>query len=117
MLLGIMGQAFGEALLFAETLGLDRDKVLEMISQSGMNNGLFQAKRDMYLKEEFPSAFMLELMTKDLGLIKAVANQMNITLPLTEATTNTYLSAKENGKGNLDMASIYLELKDKNKYE
>lgn len=41
-------------------------------------------------------------MSKDLELIKA------------EATNNTYLSAKENGKAKLDMAAIYLELKDRN---
>lgn len=73
-----------------------------MISQPGMNTPLFRGKKDMYRKEDFPSAFMLKLMSKDLELIKA------------EATNNTYLSAKENGKAKLDMAAIYLELKDRN---
>lgn len=85
-----------------------------MISQPGMNTPLFRGKKDMYRKEDFPSAFMLKLMSKDLELIKAKAKCMKTTLPLAEATNNTYLSAKENGKAKLDMAAIYLELKDRN---
>jgi len=113
LLLGIMGQGIGESLLLAEKSGLDKEKVLEMISLSGMNSPLFQGKKDMYRKEEFPSAFMLELMSKDLGLIKAEADRLKTKLPLAEITNSTYRSAKENGKAKLDMAAVYVELKDK----
>ncbi|OUB27338.1 hypothetical protein BK708_14150 [Bacillus thuringiensis serovar yunnanensis] len=113
MLLGIIGQGIGETLLFAEKSGLHKEKVLEMISLSVVNTLLFQGKKDMYCKEEFPSAFMLELMSKDLGLIKNETDRMKITLPLAEVTNATYRSAKEDGKARLDMAAVYLELKDK----
>ena len=114
LLLGIIGQGIGETLVLAEKSGLDKEKVLEMISQSGMNTPLFQGKKEMYRKDEFPSAFMLELMSKDLGLVKAEADRLETMLPLAEATNTTYHSAKENGKAKLDMAAVYLELKDKN---
>lgn len=115
LLLGIMGQGFAETLLFAEKLGLDREKVLEMVSQSAMNNVLFQGKKEMYRKEEFPTAFRVELISKDLNLIKDEADRLEAKLPLAKITTDTYNSAKENGKAKLDMAAVYLELKDKNK--
>jgi 3-hydroxyisobutyrate dehydrogenase len=114
LLLGIIGQGIGETLLFTEKSGLDKEKVLEMISVSGMNTPLFQGKKEMYRKEEFPSAFMLELMSKDLGLVKAEAERLETQLPLVEVANNTYRSAKENGKAKLDMAAVYLELKEKN---
>lgn len=114
MLLGIMGQGIAEAVVFAEKAGLDKEKVLELISQSGMNSPLFQAKKEMYRNVEFPSAFMLELMAKDLGLIKETADQLDTTLPLAEAANETYRAAKENGKAKLDMAAVYLEIKDRN---
>ena len=76
LLLGITGQAVAETLLFAEKSGLDRETVMEMISNSGMNTGWFQAKKEMFRKEQFPSAFMLELMSKDLGLIGAEAERL-----------------------------------------
>ncbi|QXW84020.1 NAD(P)-dependent oxidoreductase [Bacillus sp. LJBS17] len=114
LLLGIIGQGIGETVLLAEKSGLDKEKVLEMISLSGMNTPLFQGKKEMYRKEEFPSAFMLELMSKDLGLVKAEADRLETILPLAEVANTTYRSAKESGKAKLDMAAVYLELKEKN---
>jgi len=114
LLLGIIGQGIGETLLLAEKSGLEKEKVLEMISLSGMNTPLFQGKKEMYRKEEFPSAFMLELMSKDLGLVKAEADRLEAKLPLAEVVNTTYRSANENGKAKLDMAAVYLELKEKN---
>lgn len=114
LLLGIVGQGIGETLLFAEKIGLDKEKVLTMISQSAVNTPLFQGNKDMYRKEEFFAAFMVELISKDLGLIQTEADHMNLQLPLMEATNTTYRAAKENGKAKLDMAAVYFELKDKN---
>ncbi|MGX6443552.1 NAD(P)-dependent oxidoreductase [Neobacillus sp. K501] len=112
LLLGILGQGIGETLLLAEKSGLVKEKVLEMISQSAMNTPLFQGKKDMYRHDDFPAAFMLELMAKDLGLVKAEADKLETKLPLAEAADTTYRTAKENGRGKLDMAAVYLELKE-----
>lgn len=114
LLLGIIGQGIAETLILAENAGLDREKVLEMISQSGMNTPLFQGKKEMYRNEAFPSAFMIELMAKDLGLAKTQADLLNTYLPLTDAANETYRTANENGKAKLDMAAVYLELKERN---
>lgn len=115
MLLGIMTQGFGETMLFGENLGLEKQQVVELISKSAMNNGLFQGKKNSYLSEEFPSAFMLELMSKDLGLVIGAAQDMKIKLPLAEEANKTFESAKINGKSKLDMAAVYLEIKENNK--
>lgn len=112
MLLGIMMQGFGEAIVFGEKLGLGKAQIIELISKSALNNGLFQAKKESYATEEFPSAFMLELMSKDLGLVKTAADQMSTKLPLAETANDTFYTARMNGKAKLDMAAVYLELKD-----
>jgi 3-hydroxyisobutyrate dehydrogenase len=112
LLLGIVGQGIGETLLLAEKSGLEKESVLEMISQSAMNTPLFQGKKEMYRQEDFPAAFMLELMAKDLGLVKAEADKLETKLPLAVVADTTYRSAKDKGKGKLDMAAVYLELKE-----
>jgi len=114
LLLAIVGQGVGETLLLAEKAGLERGKVLEMIAQSAMNTPLFVGKRDMYETGEFPAAFMLKLMAKDLGLIKEQADRLDVDLPLAEAAKDTYISARDNGEGDSDMAAVYLELLRKN---
>jgi len=114
MLLAITAQGAAEALVFAEKFGLEMEDVVEMISVSGMNTGLFQAKKQMYRSGHFPAAFMLELMAKDLGLINAEIEQMNLTLPLAAKAHQTYRQAENSGKGKLDLAAVYLEIREKN---
>lgn len=114
LLLGVMGQGIGEAVLFAEKLGVDKEKMLELIANSALNSPFFQLKKEMYIKNDFPAAFMVELMSKDLGLVKAEADRMKATFPLAEAADNTYRSAKEHGKAKLDLAAVYQELKEQN---
>lgn len=115
MLLGIMMQGFGEAMLFGETLGLEKEQIAALISKSAMNNGLFQAKKESYLTEQFPPAFMLQLMSKDLNLISTAVKAAGAVFPLADAATNTFHDAKASGKAALDMAAVYLELKENNR--
>ncbi len=113
-LLAITGQGIAETLLFAENAGLDLENVFEMISNSGMNTGLFQTKIEMFRNKEFPSAFMLELMDKDLGLIDQEICSLQLDLPLTSKARSTYSLAKKYGFAKMDMAAVYLELCRKN---
>lgn len=112
LLLGVMGQGIGEAVLLAEKLGVDKEKFLGLIAKSALNSPFFQFKKDMYSNDEFPAAFMVELMSKDLGLVRAEADRLAMALPLAEAADRTYRRAKEHGKATLDMAAVYLELRD-----
>lgn len=114
MLLAITAQGAAEALVLAEKLGLELEEVLEMISNSGMNTGMFQSKKAMYRSGQFPAAFMLQLMTKDLGLIHEEVERKNLILPLESKAHETYRQANGNGKGQLDLAAVYLEIHEKN---
>ncbi len=115
MLLGVFTQAMAESITFSQKLGLDKEKVFEMISLSGMNTPLFQAKKESFSKNEFPSAFALELMSKDLGLLKQMIDNCNLNLPLSEISNETYLKAKEQGFGKEDMAAVIKTVKENNK--
>ncbi|WP_123041593.1 NAD(P)-dependent oxidoreductase [Cohnella candidum] len=111
-LLAMVMQGISEALVMASGLGLDQGKVAALISESAVNAPLFQAKKGMLLQEEFPPAFALKLMTKDLKLAADEAVRRNLPLPVVSTVLNTYLAANANGKGELDLASVYLQLKE-----
>ncbi len=115
MLLGVFTQAMSESITFAQKLGLDKEKVFDMISLSGMNTPLFQAKRESFSKNEFPSAFALELMSKDLGLLKQMIDNCKLNLPLSEIANETYIKAKEKGFGKEDMAAVIKTVRENNK--
>lgn len=112
LLLAVVGQGVAETLLLGEGAGLEKEKLIQMISASGMNTPLFAGKRDMYRQNDFPSAFPLRLMAKDLGLITAEARRQQLDLPLAQATDASYAEAKP-AYGDADMAAIYLALQEK----
>lgn len=114
LLLGIMGSALAETILLGESFGLPQDKVLSMISASGMNSPLYQGKKEMYRSEEFPSAFPLYLMEKDLGLIRdEMLSRFGSVSPLAEEVHKQYAQAKQSGYADMDLAAIYKYLKNK----
>jgi len=115
MLLGVFTQAMAESITFAEALGLDKEAVFEMISLSGMNTPLFQAKKESFAKGVFPSAFALELMSKDLGLLKQMMDHLHLNLPLSEIANTTYAHAKDEGFGKEDMAAVIKTVKKQSK--
>lgn len=115
LLLGIVAQGISESLLAGEMAGLEREKLLQMIGESAVATPLLAGKKNMFLTEEFPAAFMISLLAKDLRLLMKETERTGFKLPLAEATSQTYASANRSGKGELDMAGIWLELKEQNR--
>ncbi|WQZ69455.1 NAD(P)-dependent oxidoreductase [Helicobacter pylori] len=105
-LLAQMGVAYSEALLLAKCLGVDAELFLQIIGQSGMNSPLFQAKKGMWLQDNYPAAFSLKLMLKDIRLAKNEAGEA-IELPFLFKAQELYSQAEESGLGEMDMAAVY----------
>ena len=115
MLLGVFTQSMAESLTFALKLGLEKEKVLNMISLSGMNTPLFQTKIESFTKEIYPSAFALELMSKDLGLLNDMIDKHHLDFPLSKIANETYKKAKESGYGKEDLAAVIKTVRENNK--
>lgn len=113
LLLALVGEGVAETLLLGERAGLDKEKLIQLIGASGMNTPLFQGKQTMYRDEQFPPAFPLRLMAKDLGLITEVAKRLTLDLPLAATAQTQYQHALESGHGDEDMAAVYLSLKQR----
>ncbi|MCQ2829266.1 NAD(P)-dependent oxidoreductase [Helicobacter pylori] len=105
-LLAQMGVAYSEALLLAKRLGVDAELFLQIIGQSGMNSPLFQAKKGMWLQDNYPVAFSLKLMLKDIRLAKNEAGEA-MKLPFLFQAEELYSQAEKSGLGALDMAAVY----------
>ncbi|GAA7648380.1 NAD(P)-dependent oxidoreductase [Helicobacter pylori] len=105
-LLAQMGVAYSEALLLAKRLGVDAESFLQIIGQSGMNSPLFQAKKGMWLQDNYPATFSLKLMLKDIRLAKNEAGEA-MKLPFLFQAEELYSQAAKSGLGGLDMAAVY----------
>ncbi len=114
LLLGATAQAIGETLTFAQGLGVDLEKMRELISQSAMNTPYFDLKRPLYKADDFPAAFMLALMHKDLGLVSEQIANKGLGLPLTSATAKSFDEAMAQGLGSKDLAAVYTAIRKQN---
>jgi 3-hydroxyisobutyrate dehydrogenase len=110
LMLGITLQGMAEALLVAEKAGLKRDTFLQMITNTAVCSPILQSKLDSYRTESFPASFALKHMNKDLGLAMKYAYQNQCALPLTSTAHTTYTAAEGSGKGELDVAAIFLQI-------
>lgn len=112
LLLGMTMEAISESLLLAEQSGLQREQVVQLITESGVNTPLLQMKKQNLLNDQFAAAFALNLMTKDLGLALETADKTTTPLPAASVVYSVFNAAKATGKGELDFSSVYLQLKE-----
>lgn len=105
--LSLIYQGLAETVLFSESLGLAREDMLEIINESACGNGATKVKTPLLINDNYPAAFALDLMLKDILLAqKAGAN-----FPLSQVMIDTYQDAHNKGLGKNDVIGIIEALK------
>ena len=99
--------AFSEALLLGETLGLDRDFLLDLLPNSAVCAPFIKAKAEMIRAGDYDVHFPLELMHKDLHLAALTAYENNRPLFSANTAKELFAAAKQGGMGRKDFAAIY----------
>jgi 3-hydroxyisobutyrate dehydrogenase-like beta-hydroxyacid dehydrogenase len=84
-LLGVGMQAIAEAVVLGEKAGLDRERLLEVLSQTAVIAPAHVGKLARAASNEYSPQFPLRLMNKDFQLILKAAAQEHIPMPATEA--------------------------------
>ncbi|MEM7027974.1 MAG: sulfolactaldehyde 3-reductase [Chloroflexota bacterium] len=97
-----------EALTLAESIGLDVDLAIEVMSGTAAGQGhmttTYPAK---VLQGDLSPAFMLGLAHKDLGLALDLAAKMHVPLPLGAAAREMYNIAWAQGRNREDWTALY----------
>src|SRR6266436_6520877 len=84
-LLGVGMQAIAEAVVLGEKAGLDRARLLEVLSQTAVIAPAHVGKLARAAINDYSSQFPLRLMNKDFQLILKAAAQEHLPMPATEA--------------------------------
>ena len=84
-LLGIGMQAIAEAVVLGEKAGLDRERLLEVLSKTAVIAPAHVGKLARVAINDYEPQFPLRLMNKDFQLILKAAAATHITMPATEA--------------------------------
>lgn len=103
--LGAVMSAAGEALALADVLGLDHDKVVDVLKGSPVGPTI-ERKLDLIESDSYPPNFKLELALKDLDLVVAAAEARGLELRIAAGAKEWYAQAEGEGLGSLDYSAV-----------
>ena len=98
--------SFAESLAFGFKSGLVPTKILEVINKSIMKTYISEMKGLKVIDHDWSTAFSLNLMSKDLELVKKTANKIKAPIPITNIIKQIYDSCIVNGKGEMDFSVV-----------
>jgi len=108
-LLGIGMQAIAEAVAFGEKSGLDRNRLLSVLSETAVVAPAHVGKFERAIKNDYSPQFPLRLMNKDFGLILSLAAAVGAEMPATRAAFE--VNAAQSAQGlEQDFSAVILEM-------
>lgn len=106
-IMGCMMAALGEGLALADKVGLNLHEVLSVLDAGAMSNPMFRMKGELIMTNDFPAAFPLKHMQKDLRLALLMGDEAPIPLPTTAVANELFKEAREQGYGDADFAALW----------
>jgi 3-hydroxyisobutyrate dehydrogenase-like beta-hydroxyacid dehydrogenase len=107
LLCGVHIAAAGEALAYAEALGLDPRSVFETISHGAANSFMLEDRGERMLARDFvPAKSALDIFVKDMGLVLDAAEERGFRAPLADAAHRLYEAGSSLRLGGEDDSGI-----------
>jgi 3-hydroxyisobutyrate dehydrogenase-like beta-hydroxyacid dehydrogenase len=105
LMIALTYEGFAEGLTLATKLGVQADKLLELINATMVRSGVVDYKAPFVLRRDFSPNFPLRLMHKDIHLMLDAAREVRVKLPGLETVEEIYEIATEEGQSALDYAA------------
>ena len=103
-----VNQAVTEALAFGEAMGLDMNKVVDVVAKGAAGNWFLDHRGKTMLVDDNDTGFKLNLHHKDLTICKAMMEELDkVSLPLVDTTLRQYEQLMEQGYGDEDISALY----------
>jgi 3-hydroxyisobutyrate dehydrogenase-like beta-hydroxyacid dehydrogenase len=110
-LLGVGMQAIAEAVVLGETIGLERDRLLDVLSQTAVVAPAHVGKLARAAVNDYHPQFPLRLMNKDFELILKAAAKEHVLMPATEAAF--YVNSEElAGNDDQDFSAVLRRMEE-----
>lgn len=103
-------QGLSEGILFAESVGLDRKSVIEVISKGAAQSWQMDNRHESMIDGFYNHGFAVDWMRKDLGIVLDQARLSQISLPVAALVDQFYADVQNMGGGRWDTSSLYLRL-------
>jgi 3-hydroxyisobutyrate dehydrogenase-like beta-hydroxyacid dehydrogenase len=111
-LLGVGMQAIAEAVVLGEKAGLDRARLLEVLSQTAVIAPAHVGKLARAAINDYSPQFPLRLMNKDFQLILKAAAQEHLPMPVTEAAFRVNLGELAHNHEEEDFSAVLRRMEE-----
>jgi 3-hydroxyisobutyrate dehydrogenase len=111
VLLGGTAEVLGESLVLGESAGVDRAKLLEVISASAIGSPFIGYKTEPLLRDDYSATFTTAMMLKDVELVLQLAEETGAEMPLTEHLRTLLEETAAAGYADQDFMALYLRLR------
>jgi len=108
-LLGIGMQAIAEAVALGEKAGLDRNRLLDVLSQTAVVAPAHVGKLQRAMNHDYSAQFPIRLMNKDFGLILELAAAVGARMPAAGAASEINARQADEG-GEQDFSAVILQM-------
>ena len=106
LLAGIHIAAACEAITFAKKLGLDLEKVFEVITASAGNSWMFENRIPHVLAGDYRPASAVDIFAKDLGIVADIGRAAKFPTPMAANALQLFLMTSAAGMGRDDDSSV-----------
>ena len=103
-------QGLAEGLSFAESAGLDRNAVIDVISKGAAQSWQMENRHQTMIEGVYDHGFAVDWMRKDLGIVLDEARNKDVSLPVTALVDQFYADVQNMGGGRWDTSSLYFRL-------
>lgn len=104
-------EAIGEAMVLSEKNGVDREKVMGILSSTIFDCLIYKGYGSRVSQRDHrPGGFSLELGRKDVGLVSQAAMDSDTPMPFLSVLLDRYTSAKAKGRKDMDWSAIGLSI-------
>ena len=100
-------QALAESVVLAEKAGVPKETIVEVLTNSVIASPLVQYKGPLVLKMPDQAQFNTNMMQKDMTLALEMGRELKVSLPSGSVVNDLLSSARAQGLGEQDFASLY----------
>ena len=105
--LAVQMLAFSEGLLLADRAGVDRERAVEVMTESPIGSPMLKARAELVLDLPDDAWFDVGLMQKDIVLALDAARQLSVPLPAAATADEVLTFARAAGYEHRDLASLF----------
>ncbi len=111
MIMGTMLTSLCEGMSLADRSGLDLATLLQVLDSGAVANPMFALKGPNLQRDEYPTAFPLKHMQKDMRLALALGEATGQPLPVAAAANEDFIKALADNLADADFSAVYRAVK------